>query len=538
MSPSKKSPPGHPGDGPVSSPVLERIALEMATSLDVEEVLATITKGVIDELDAAFVRIWLIGPGDLCADCHKAAACRDRARCLHLRASAGISTNLDGEFRRVPLGGLKIGRIAQGWGPMSTNDVRGDDRLPNKRWLEANALRAFAGYPLEYRGELLGVLALFSRRALSQHELDRLPIFSSQAAVAVKTAQLFAETTREKDRYHEDSRYLREEIRQRYDAREVLGESPSFRQVIDCIEQVAPTTATVLLHGETGTGKELLARAIHEFSRRRGRPLVKVNCAAVPASLIESEFFGHEKGAFTGATSRRIGRFELADGGTIFLDEVGELPLELQAKLLRVLQEREFERLGDSTTRRVDVRVVAATNRDLQQATREGAFREDLYYRLNVFPVRVPPLRERPEDIPRLAWHFVHRYATDTGRGITEIPDAVMETLRSYRWPGNVRELENVIERAVILSRGTALEVEDDVLGTGLENDSAPRSDDGTRTLEDVQRRHILSVLRSTQGVIQGRLGAAQVLGLRPSTLRSLMQRLGIERGHVEPDAR
>ena len=277
----------------------------MASSLDLEAVLSTITDGILEELGAAFVRIWLLGPGDLCADCHKASACTERQRCLHLRASAGLSTNLDGEFRRVPLGGLKIGRIAQGWGPLSTNDVLNDERLPNKTWLRSNSLQSFAGYPLEYGGELLGVLALFSQRELSAAELDRLPLFASQAAVAVKTAQLFAEANRQKDRYRADSRYLQEELKTRYDATGILGESESFRKVIESITQVAPTNATVLIHGETGTGKELLARAIHEFSERRGRPLVKVNCAAVPASLIESEFFGHEKGAFTGATNRR-----------------------------------------------------------------------------------------------------------------------------------------------------------------------------------------------------------------------------------------
>lgn len=385
------------GSGESASPVLDRVALKMASSLDLEGVLSAITHGMVEEVGAAFVRIWLLGPGDLCGECHNAAACQDRRRCLHLRASAGISTNLNGEYRRVPLGGLKIGRIAQGWGPTSTNDVLTDDRLPGKDWLRANKLRAFAGYPLECRDELLGVLALFSRRPLTAHELDRLPIFASQAAVAVKTAQLFAETNRLKNRYRADARYLQEELKERYDETEILGESPSFRKVIDCIKQVAPTNATVLLEGETGTGKELLARAIHGFSRRRDRPLVKVNCAAVPASLIESEFFGHEKGAFTGATNRRIGRFELADGGTIFLDEIGELPFELQSKLLRVLQEHEFERVGGSRTLKADVRVVAATNRNLLEATRDNTFRSDLYYRLSVFPVRVPPLRDRPE---------------------------------------------------------------------------------------------------------------------------------------------
>jgi formate hydrogenlyase transcriptional activator len=304
---------------------------------------------------------------------------------------------------------------------------------------------------------------------------------------------------------------------------------------------VASTDSTVLILGETGTGKELFARAVHNHSARHTRPLVKVNCATLPTGLIESELFGHEKGAFTGATTRRIGRFELAHGGTIFLDEIGELPLELQSKLLRVLQEHEFERVGGHDTIRVDVRVIAATNRELARAVEEKTFRQDLYYRLNVFPLTLPPLRERKEDIALLVHYFVQRYAATIGRRITRVPRVVMERLVAYHWPGNVRELENVIERAVILSTGAELEVAPELLPTidvtevahyvsGRPIPEAAEVTHGTRTLDEAQREHILSALRHTNWRIDGPAGAAQALQLNPSTLRSRMKKLGIQR--------
>jgi formate hydrogenlyase transcriptional activator len=292
------------------------------------------------------------------------------------------------------------------------------------------------------------------------------------------------------------------------------------------VEQVAATDATVLILGETGTGKELLARAIHHLSPRRTRPLVKVDCAALPATLIENELFGHERGAFTGASAQRIGRFELADGGTIFLDEIGELPPELQVKLLRVLQEGGFERVGGTRTVHVDVRVIAATNRHLEQAITAGTFRQDLYYRLNVFPLVVPPLRERPEDIPLLVTHFVHKFAVKLGKRIETIPPAVMDVLQAHPWPGNVRELENVLERAVILAQDTSLHLHD-VLATRHDAEARIAA---SLTLEEVERQHILRVLQETHWTIEGRGGAAVRLGLHPSTLRYRMRQLGITR--------
>jgi transcriptional regulator with GAF, ATPase, and Fis domain len=307
----------------------------------------------------------------------------------------------------------------------------------------------------------------------------------------------------------------------------MVGDSDALRSALEAIGAVAPTNTTVLIHGETGTGKELLARRVHMMSSRRTRPLVTVNCAALPAALLESELFGHEKGAFTGAVSRTTGRFERAHGGSIFLDEIGELPLELQAKLLRVLQEREFERLGGTSPIRVDVRVIAATNRDLGEAVATGRFRADLYYRLHVFPVRAPPLRERKRDIMLLARHFVSRYASRFGRRIETISAPALRALLTHSWPGNVRELENVIERAVILSRGSELELPDcaPTPPARLTYMGGP-----VQTLDVVQRNHIVSVLEITRWRVSGPRGAARLLGLKPTTLAARMKKLGIGR--------
>ena len=342
----------------------------------------------------------------------------------------------------------------------------------------------------------------------------------------------------ERNRLQQQNLYLQEEIKSEYNFEEIIGGSAALRTVLAKVGPVAPTDSTVLILGETGTGKELVARAVHNLSRRKDRPLIKLNCSALPTGLVESELFGHEKGAFTGATERRTGRFELADGGTIFLDEVGELPPEAQVKLLRVLQEREFERVGGAKTIRVDVRVIAATNRDLAQAVAVGKFRQDLYYRLNVFPVELPPLRERTEDIPLLVHYFVGRYAAKVGRTITGVPKDAMQRLTAYRWPGNVRELENVIERAVILSPGSELAVAPELLPVLPAASGAAGTTDlpagDPAALEEVDRQHIVAVLKRTGWRIDGPKGAARLLNMHPSTLRSRMQKLGIRRSAAE----
>jgi transcriptional regulator with GAF, ATPase, and Fis domain len=334
-----------------------------------------------------------------------------------------------------------------------------------------------------------------------------------------------------RDRLQEENVSLREEVQSRHDFDEIVGQSLAIRQVLARVSQVAPTDAAVLLLGETGTGKELLARALHERSPRSGRAFVRVNSAAIPATLIESELFGHEKGAFTGAVATRAGRFEAAHGGSLFLDEIGELGVEVQAKLLRVLQDGTFERVGSTRTTRADVRIIAATNRNLDRGMAEGWFREDLYYRLNVFPIRLPPLRERREDIPLLVWSIINRRQDEVRRHIDEVPARDMRALQSYDWPGNVRELENVIERALILSTGPTLRVEEFAGGASI-----PRAADQSilssppRTLDAVDREHIRAVLERCGWRVNGEGNAAAVLGLHPNTLRSRMKKLGVAR--------
>ena len=330
----------------------------------------------------------------------------------------------------------------------------------------------------------------------------------------------------ERARLAEQNLYLRQELKSVHNFEEIVGRSPALAAVLDKVRRVAPTDATVLIYGETGTGKELIARAIHSASPRAEKPLIKVNCAALPAGLVESELFGHEKGAFTGAIARRVGRFELADGGTLFLDEIGELPPETQAKLLRVLQEQEFDLVGGTTPKRVDVRVIAATNRDLLKAVREKLFREDLYYRLGVFPIRLPPLRERPEDIPLLAAFLLEKFAHRIGRHFEGLDPGTLPRLLAYPWPGNVRELENVLERAVILSTGPMLAVDPEALELFPMAPLAPASG----SLEEIERSHLLRVLGQTGWVIEGPRGAATILGLHPNTLRSRLKKLGLSR--------
>jgi formate hydrogenlyase transcriptional activator len=330
----------------------------------------------------------------------------------------------------------------------------------------------------------------------------------------------------EKARLQQQNLYLQDEIKAAHNFEELIGQGPALLAVFDKVRSVAPTDASVLITGETGTGKELIARAIHSASKRRDKPLIKINCAAFPAGLVESELFGHEKGAFTGAIARRNGRFELANGGTIFLDEIGEVPLETQVKLLRVLQEREFDRVGGGSSIKVDIRVLAATNRDLLQAVRDKTFREDLYYRLNVFPIALPPLRERKEDIPLLVHFLVHQFATRIGKRIDGVTERTMRRLIDYPWPGNVRELENVLERAVILTTGATLDNVPDLLPL---SDMAPAARPQL-TLEAVERDHIAAVLEQTGWVVDGPRGAAGILGLHPNTLRNRMKKLGITR--------
>ena len=396
-----------------------------------------------------------------------------------------------------------------------------------------SGLRSHLSIPLRVGGRVTCAIALdaFHRaRAWPEDLVVRLKIVGEVFAQALarsrretELAAALAEITRLKERLEAENSYLRQSGCA-CPAQAMASRSPRFNQVLDEIAQVAPTKATVLLLGETGTGKEVLADAIHDLSQRRERPLVKVNCAALPNALIEAELFGREKGAYTGALARQPGRFELADGGTLFLDEVGELPLELQGKLLRVLQDGGFERVGGTRTIRVDVRLIAATNRNLARAVQEGGFREDLFYRLNIFPVSLPPLRERREDIPWLAWEFIKQFSESMGKPIDHIAEDSMQALLDYHWPGNVRELRNLIERAMILARGPTLHVTLDRAPTTVARPTA------TNTLADNERAHILQILEQTHWRIRGAGGAAERLGLKPTTLESRMKRLGLRR--------
>lgn len=391
-------------------------------------------------------------------------------------------------------------------------------------------VESFCWLPLTTAQRKLGTLVFASKQASAYAAADIafLQLVANQVAVAIDNALSFQEITALKEQLSKEKAYLEEEARTDRNFGEIVGESAVLRRVLKQVETVAPTGSTVLICGETGTGKELIARALHDLSPRRERTFVKLNCAAIPTGLLESELFGHERGAFTGAISQKIGRFELAHGGTLFLDEVGDIPPELQPKLLRVLQEQEFERLGSTKTIHVDVRLVAATNRDLAVMVADGRFRSDLYYRLNVFPLVIPPLRDRTDDIPPLVRHFTQKFARRMGRRITTIPAAVMEALVRYDWPGNIRELQNIIERAVILSSGASLQVPLGDVPPAVSHTPSPTVE--AATLTEVERHHILTALRETDWVIGGPKGAAARLGMNRSMLYWKMKKLGISR--------
>jgi formate hydrogenlyase transcriptional activator len=411
----------------------------------------------------------------------------------------------------------------------------------------AEGLKSGCGLPLLSRKRVLGVLALGRRdeTPFSSDDVAFLTQVASQIAIAVENALAYKQIADLKDKLSQEKLYLEDEIRTELNFEDIVGTSTVLKRLLKQVETVAPTESTVLIHGETGVGKELIARAIHDLSGRSSNAFVKLNCAAIPTGLLESELFGHEKGAFTGAIAQRIGRFELASNGTVFLDEIGEIPLELQPKLLRVLQEREFERLGNSRTLRSDARLIAATNRDLEVLVSEQKFRSDLFYRLNVFPIRVPPLRERPEDIPLLVRHFAAQFARRINKKIETIPSEAMKALARYHWPGNIRELQNVIERAVITSEGPILKVPLSDLKTrtasttaavAIDNHGASMAEPrkAGAEAEQAERERILRALEQTNWVVAGPNGAALLLGIKRSTLQFRIRKLGISRQSVE----
>ena len=513
--------------------LLQRVTARMTVHHKIDEVLRAITFGLIQSADAALARIWLYTTGASCPRCRELprGELPSDAPSLHLCASTGIFEGDAGPHHCVPLGMYLGGRVAETRQATLLNDLGSERRVRSLPWIAQHGLQAYAGYPLLFHDELEGVLGIFRVRPFDPGEFQALGIFAAQAAIAIKNAALLEDAGRHHARLSEEKAYLEQEIQQERGSGEIVGRSPALRAVLRKLDQVAPADTTVLLCGETGTGKELLARYVHVRSSRGAAPLIRVNCAAIAPGVVESELFGHERGSFTGALERRVGRFELAHGGTLFLDEIGELPIEVQVKLLRVLQEGELERVGSGHPIRVDVRVVAATNRDLEADVAAGRFRADLFYRLNVFPVRVPPLRERPEDLPLLIDHLLAKFRRKLGKPLRLLAPESFDRLRRYPWPGNVRELQNVLERACVLAADDTVEVVD-----ALRPDARVSAGTSLRTLEEVEREHILLVLGSTHGVIQGRHGAAHILGLHPNTLRSRMERLGIL--HAAPRGR
>ena len=472
----------------------------------------------------------------------------NRARTLAFWKGEGFGENFEYDVATTPCMKVLEGEISY-----HRQDVQ---RLfPNDKDLVELGAESYLGLPiLDSQGRVIGHLAVLDDKPMGEvpSGMSVLKVFATRAAAELerlraedKLRTALAEVETLKNRLQAENVYLQEEIRREHNFVEMVGSSPALLAVLRKVEQVAPIDSTVLIYGETGTGKELIARAIHNRSARKDRPLVKVNCSAISAGLVESELFGHVKGAFTGALERRTGRFELANGGTIFLDEVGDLPLETQVKLLRVLQEQEFEPVGSSRTVRVDVRVIAATNRDLEEAIRAGRFRADLFYRLNVFPIEVPPLRERRSDIRQLVMFFLSRLSKRFSKKVDTVSQATMERLMSYPWPGNVRELQNIIERAVVLSQGSVLELGRDLVPTRASGGppgavespaqvAQPSPPRGLSTLEEMERSHILAALKQSGGVIEGARGAARILNLHPNTLRSRMAKLGIKRTNHE----
>jgi transcriptional regulator with GAF, ATPase, and Fis domain len=527
----------------VNRAILPQVMVSMARHRSLAEVLRAVTHGIAQCPNVVLARLWLIERGDLCASCRFRTECPDPTRCLHLAASAGnpVDPNqdysrLDGDFRRFPLGVRKIGRVGGSGEPLLLSGVRGDEEwIAEPSWMQRETVKSFAAQPLLFRDEVLGVLALFDRGLLEPADFDWLRVFADHAAVSIANARAFEEIESLKARLEEENSYLRQEVTEAIGLGGLVGQSLGLKKVLQQIQLVAPTDAAVLLSGESGTGKELVARAIHENSPRRTRTLIKVNCSAVPESLFESEFFGHVRGAFTGAVKDRPGRFELADGGTLFLDEIGEVPLPMQAKLLRVLQEQEIERVGDTRTRKIDVRILAATNRDLKKEVEAGRFRQDLYYRLSVFPLEIPPLRERRDDIAPLVNHFVRQAARRMNRAVPRVTQATLTQMTGHDWPGNVRELQNAVERAVILAQGGPLRFDPTSSMSRPSPNDPPRSIEGSPILTREELKHreresIAAALRETGGKIFGPGGAAERLGMKPTTLASRIKSLRLGR--------
>ena len=484
---------------------------QVVTNLEFTELLRTTSANVRRVMQADAAAIMLAEPDGN----------HLRVHALDFPDSRGIFT----EGGLVPIANTMPGDAFRTGTPIVINRLDPAELPPEMyRKAKGEGLNSFCDVPLISRHRMLGILAVarHEENSFDKEEVAFLSQVANQVAIAIENALAYGEIAELKDKLAQEKLYLEDEIRGEMDFEGIVGQSSALRHVLQLVETVAPSDSTVLLLGETGTGKELIARAIHDRSRRKDRTFVKLNCAAIPTGLLESELFGHERGAFTGAITQKTGRLELADQGTLFLDEVGDIPIEIQPKLLRALQEREFERLGSTRTKKVDVRLVAATNRDLEKMIEAREFRNDLYYRLNVFPIRIPPLRERPEDVPLLVRYFAQKYGRRMEKQIESVPAATLKKLSQWHWPGNIRELENFIERSVILTHGSALQVPIGELTNGKAVHAPPPRDSS-------QHEEIVRILKSTNGRVAGPDGAAARMGIKRTTLISRMKKLGID---------
>ncbi len=531
-----------------------QLLLEAANQQSLELLLEMMVNTAAARPDIACVQVWLIDKGDICSKCPLRLQCRDQSRCLHLVAGRGVSLcgpgekspRFDDPNARLPLGVGAMGRAVETGEQNFLSDSGMEGVMTGFEWLTRERIHGCAMTPIKFKGEVLGVIIGFVRREFPEESRPWSRVFADHIGAAIANARAFEEIRRLKAQLEQRNTYLQEEVVEAKAFGGLVGKSAALRQIVSQIELVAPTEASVLILGETGTGKELVAHEIHRRSQRKDGPLVRVNCASIPRDLFESEFFGHVKGAFTGAIKDRAGRFETAEGGTIFLDEIGEVPPEMQGKLLRVLQDKLYERVGDDRTRSANVRIIGATNRDLKKAVAAGRFREDLYYRLHVFPMQVPPLRERKDDIPLLAKHFLDLSVRELKCSKPRLTRAGVVKLQSYDWPGNVRELRNVIERAVILARGGVLEFDLPVTATSslpvrvigrTEAQPSGKAEPEFLTETELQRRerdNLLVVLQKANWKVKGPDGAAELLGVKPPTLLSRMNRWGLKRPPAE----
>jgi transcriptional regulator with GAF, ATPase, and Fis domain len=505
------------------------LLLEIARERSLENLLEKIVRGAAALPATTRYEIWLIEKGDCCL--HLAAAANNP-----LEGIGDVKTRLADSSVRIPLGEGVIGKTAVTGQQTVLRDLyKEPGEFSRLDWLTRELVRGFAATAISFKGEIMGVITTFARVNLPEEARAWTQIMADHVGAAIANARAFEEIERLKAQLEMENAYLQEEVVEARAFGSLVGQCASLRHIVSQIDLVAPTEASVLILGDTGTGKELVAREIHHRSRRKGKPLIRVNCASIPKDLYESEFFGHARGAFTGAIKDRAGRFEMAEGGTIFLDEIGEIPLDLQSKLLRVLQEKCYERVGEDRTRLADVRIVGATNRDLKQDVAAGCFREDLYYRLNVFPIQVPSLKERADDIPLLARHFMELSVKELRCSKPRLTRAGVAKLQSYDWPGNIRELRNVIERAVIISRGGALDFDLPVRNSPppLATREATSSEPEILTEPELQRRereNLLAALHQTNWKIRGADGASELLGVKPTTLVTRMKKWGLQR--------